>query len=128
VATDFDALAFDTTATGQFLPIPRRDDTPESPFLSVAYELPSYVGDARTYGNGEPFTEGIPTLGAILGSTLIGIDKSAGPINWVSMTREYYINRPTSCSMPSPIVTRTNLISTPFKTRSTRSFSAQSTS
>jgi hypothetical protein len=93
VATNFDSLAFDTTATGQFLPIPIRDDTPESPFLSVAYELPSYVGDNRMYGNGETFAEGIPTLGAVLGSTLMGIDKSAGPLNWVSMTREYYINR-----------------------------------
>jgi hypothetical protein len=93
VAHNFDALAFDTTATGQFLPIPIRDDTPESPFLSVAYELPSYVGDNRHYGNGEAFAEGIPTLGAVLGSTLVGIDKSAGPLNWVSMTREYYINR-----------------------------------
>jgi hypothetical protein len=93
VATNFDALAFDVNATGQFLPIPRRDDTPESPFLSVAYELPSYVGETRMYGNGEPFAEGVPTLGAILGSTLVGIDKSAGPLNWVSMTREYYINR-----------------------------------
>jgi hypothetical protein len=92
-AMNFDALVFNTTATGQFLPIPIRDDTPESPFLSVAYELPSYVGDNRYYGNGEPFAEGIPTLGAVLGSTLMGIDKSAGPLNWVSMTREYYINR-----------------------------------
>jgi hypothetical protein len=93
VALDFDALAFDTMATGQFLPIPRRDDTPESPHLDVVYELPSYVGDARAYGNGEPFAEGIPTLGAVLGSTLMGIDKSAGPLNWVSMTREFYIDR-----------------------------------
>jgi hypothetical protein len=93
VATNFDALAFDVNATGQFLPIPVRDDTPESPFLDVAYELPSYVGDNRFYGNGEPFAEGIPTLGAVLGSTLVGIDKSAGPLNWVSMTREYYIDR-----------------------------------
>jgi hypothetical protein len=92
-AMNFDALAFNTTATGQYLPIPIRDDTPESPFLTVAYELPSYVGDNRFYGNGEPFAEGIPTLGAVLGSTLMGIDKSAGPLNWVSMTREYYINR-----------------------------------
>ena len=59
----------------------------------MAYELPSYVGDNRMYGNGETFAEGIPTLGAVLGSTLMGIDKSAGPLNWVSMTREYYIDR-----------------------------------
>jgi hypothetical protein len=93
VALDFDALAFNTTATGQFLPIPIRDDTPESPHLNIAYELPSYVGDNRRYGNGETFAEGIPTLGSILGSTLVGVDKSSGPLNWVSMTREYYIDR-----------------------------------
>jgi len=93
VAANFDALAFDTTASGQFLPIPVRDDTPASSSLSVFYGLPSYVGDVRTYGNGEPVHEGIPTLGAILGSTLVGINKAAGPVNWVSNMREYYIDR-----------------------------------
>jgi hypothetical protein len=93
VATDFDALAFNTNAPGQFLPIPRHDATPESSSLSEFYGLPSYVGDDRTYGNGELIHEGIPTLGAILGSTLVGIDKASGPVNWVSMMREYYIDR-----------------------------------
>jgi hypothetical protein len=93
VARDFDALAFDIHATGQFLPLPRRDDTPESAALSYSFGFPAYVGDARTYGNGEPVVEGIATLGAVLGSTLVGVDKSAGPLNWVSMTREYYIDR-----------------------------------
>ncbi|RIK83268.1 MAG: hypothetical protein DCC67_06070 [Planctomycetota bacterium] len=93
VAADFDALAFDTAAAGQFLPLSRRDDAPSSSYLTVAYGLPSYVGEVRTYGNGDPVTEGIATLGAVLGSTLIGVDKATGPINWVSMTREYYINR-----------------------------------
>ena len=34
VATDFDSLAFDTTATGQFLPLVRIDNTPASPELT----------------------------------------------------------------------------------------------
>jgi hypothetical protein len=93
VALNFDALAFDSNASGQFLPIVRRDDTPESPHLHVSYELPSYVGETRAYGNGEPFTEGIPTLGAVLGGTLVGIDKASGPLNYVSMMREWYIDR-----------------------------------
>ena len=91
VATNFDALAFDTTATGQFLPLVRIDNTPQSPLLQTSFGLPAYVGETRTFGEtGEPVHEAISSLGAVLGGTLMGIDKTAGPYNWVSMTREYY--------------------------------------
>ena len=30
---------------------------------------------------------------AVLGGTLVGIDKSAGQYNWVDMSREYYVDR-----------------------------------
>ena len=94
VAVDFDQLAFDTTATGQFLPLVRIDTTPESPQLSTAFGLPAYVGETRTFGeNGEPIHEAIASLAAVLGGTLVGVDKTAGPYNWVSMSREYFINR-----------------------------------
>lgn len=94
VATNFDALAFDTTATGQFLPLVRIDHSPVSPLLTTSFGLPAYVGETRTFGEtGEPIHEAIASLGAVLGGTLVGIDKSAGPLNWVSMTREYWVNR-----------------------------------
>lgn len=91
VAANFDALAFNPTATGPFLPLVRIDATPQSPALGVAFGLPPYVGETRTFGeNGELIHESIATLGAVLGGTLVGVDKTAGPYNWVSMTREYY--------------------------------------
>lgn len=94
VAANFDALAFNTAATGQFLPLVRLDDTPQSPQLQTSFGLPPYVGETRTFGEtGEPIHEAISSLGAVLGGTLAGIDKTAGPHNWVSMTREYYVNR-----------------------------------
>jgi len=93
-ATDFDTLAFDTTATGQFLPLVRIDNTPVSPQLQKSFGLAAYVGDMRTFGEtGELVHEAIASLGAVLGGTLVGVDKSAGPNNWVAMTREYYVDR-----------------------------------
>ncbi len=93
-ATDFDTLAFDTTATGEFLPLVRIDITPVSPDLQQGFGLPAYVGETRNFGEtGEPVHEAISSLAAVLGGTLVGVDKSAGHYNWVNMTREYYVNR-----------------------------------
>ncbi len=94
VATDFDNLAFDTAATGQYLPLVKIDHSPQSQQLQTSFGLAAYVGETRTFGEtGEPVHEAISSLAAVLGGTLVGIDKSAGPHNWVSMTREYYVNR-----------------------------------
>lgn len=94
VATNFDALAFNTTATGQYLPLVKMDNSPQSPQLQTSFGLAAYVGETRTFSEtGEPVHEAISSLGAVLGGTLVGIDKTAGPYNWVSMTREYYVNR-----------------------------------
>jgi hypothetical protein len=94
VATNFDNLAFNTTATGQYLPLVKIDNSPQSSQLQQSFGLAAYVGDPRTFGEtGEPVHEAITSLAAVLGSTLVGIDKSAGQHNWVSMTREYYVNR-----------------------------------
>ena len=91
VASDFDSLVFNTSATGQFLPLVKIDHTPQSPLLQTSFGLSAYVGETRTFGEtGELVHEGISSLAAVLGSTLVGVDKTAGPLNWVSMTREYY--------------------------------------
>ena len=56
--------------------------------------MPAYVGETRTFGEtGEPVHEAIASLGAVLGGTLVGVDKSTGPNNWVAMSREYYVDR-----------------------------------
>jgi hypothetical protein len=94
VAANFDALAFNEAATGQYLPLVRIDSSPQSPQLQTSFGLAAYVGETRTFGEtGEPVHEAISSLGAVLGGTLAGVDKSAGARNWVSMTREYYVNR-----------------------------------
>ncbi len=94
VAVNFDNLAFDTAASGQFLPLVRIDNTPESPQLQTSFGLAAYVGETRTFGeNGEPVHEALASLGAVLGGTLVDVDKTTGPYNWVSMAQEYYVNR-----------------------------------
>ena len=94
VAENFDALAFNVAATGQYLPLVKIDNSPQSPQLQTSFGLAAYVGETRTFGEtGEPVHEAISSLGAVLGGTLAGIDKTAGAHNWVSMTREYYVNR-----------------------------------
>ncbi len=94
VATNFDALAFNVAARGQYLPLVKIDNSPRSPLLQTSFGLAAYVGETRTFGEtGEPVHEAISSLGAVLGGTLAGIDKTAGAYNWVSMTREYYVNR-----------------------------------
>ena len=65
-ATDFDTLAFNTTATGQFLPIVRIDNTFQPPQTQTWYGLPAYVGETRTFGEtGEPIHEAIASLAAV---------------------------------------------------------------
>ena len=87
VAQKFDNLVFDVNATGQYLPLTRIDTTPEYPLLQESFGIAAYVGETRTFGeNGELVFESISTLGAVLGGSLVGIDKSSGPHNWVSMT------------------------------------------
>ena len=90
VAQKFDNLVFDVNATGQYLPLTRIDTTPEYPLLQESFGIAAYVGETRTFGeNGELVFESLSTLGAVLGGSLVGIDKSSGPHNYVSMTREF---------------------------------------
>ena len=93
-ATDFDTLAFNTAATGQFLPLVRIDNTLQPPQTQTWYGLPAYVGETRTFGEtGEPIHEAVASLAAVLGGTLVGVNKTAGPYDWVAMSQEYYVNR-----------------------------------
>ena len=81
-AVDFDRLAFDLNAKGQYLPSVWR--VPHVSNLTVpGFGMPSYVGgeDSR----GKP-GEAIGALGAILGATAVGIDKR----RWVELTPQYF--------------------------------------
>ena len=83
VALSFDQLAMNVEAKGQYLPLVKRYE--RAGVTNMA--LPSYVGPS---GETQSFDEAIPALGAILGASLVGIDKRKGPVNWVEATRQYY--------------------------------------
>ena len=89
VAVGFDRLAFDANATGQHLPLIWliRESPAGAP---VAFGLPSYVGDDRRDGRGRRLHEAITCLGAVLGASVAGVDKTRGPHSWVRLCRAYY--------------------------------------
>ncbi len=101
VARQFDSLAFDPARTGPYLPLVR-------PYAGTAnypehgsFALPSYVGGATA-------TEAVAALPALVGASLVGIDKRAQfGQNWVLMAEEWfnrangenvYLNNPQSRS------------------------------
>lgn len=81
-AKDFDRLAFDLTARGERLPLVRLVDKPLN-ISGPGFTMPAYVGGTF---NGE----GIVCLGAVVGGSLVGIDKSRQQgRNWVAMCQEW---------------------------------------
>jgi len=86
VTRQFDRLAFDTTAEGQHLPLIEVEETSTGP----RFRMSAYVGDYRLDANGRRPAEAIPSIGAVLGATFVGIDKSVGPHNWVRMCKHYF--------------------------------------
>jgi len=86
VATQYDQFIFSTTATGQHLPlissIPAGNNYPEvSPIL-----LHTYVGT-----NSSNQAEAINIMPAIVGATLMGLDKSnQNGTNWVNKAKDFF--------------------------------------
>src|SRR4051794_20741692 len=88
-ARGLDKLLFDFDAKGQYLPLIWWDDTKvNSPLRGFGF--PSFVG--RPDQSGGLAHESITTMGALLGATVAGIDKSREPggNNWVQMTQVYF--------------------------------------
>jgi hypothetical protein len=90
VARNYDSLAFNLSASGQYLPlstiIHNTINYPEHPTFS----LQSYVGT-----NSPPGREAINLMPAVIGATLSGIDKSDQfGYNWVLMCEEFFNRRP----------------------------------
>jgi autotransporter-associated beta strand protein len=85
VASNYDAFVFNSNLSGAYLPLIKTDKQ-YSNFIIPWFALPDYVGVTN-------YTEpsAIDAMAAILGATLVGIDKSdqAG-VNWVPMMAQYY--------------------------------------
>ena len=86
-ARGYDKLIFDFQATGDLLPLIWWDDTKVNLPIRT-FGLPSYVGGNQKRGGDDH--EAITTIGAVLGATVAGIDKSAGEHNWVEMCEAYF--------------------------------------
>lgn len=84
VARDYDALVFNLNLTGEFLPLVRLDDS-KTNFPRVSFSLSSYVG-------GVDGSEAINCIAAVVGATLVGIDKTREPggYNWVLMCENWF--------------------------------------
>ncbi len=90
VAFGYDSLVFDLQAKGEFLPLIWKDKGGINYPDHERFGIHSYVG------TNSPYTaEGINELPAIIGASLVGIDKSKqANINWVLMSEEFFNNRP----------------------------------
>ena len=91
-AKDFDRLAFDFDAKGDFFPLIWWDTMGRN-FADTTFGLYTAFGDIRMgakVNNGENH-EALGALGAVLGATLVGIDKSnQDGHNYVKMLRNYF--------------------------------------
>jgi len=85
VATNFDNFVFNYNLTGQYLPLIKPNNQNPN-FLLPWFALPSYVG-VTNY----PEPEAVTAMGAILGATVVGIDKiNQSGTNWVLMMEQFY--------------------------------------
>jgi len=79
VAHDYDSYIFNTTKTGQYLPLSRLGTIGQFNYAdNIPVYLDSYVG-AASHPNQ---AEGINIMPAIVGASLTGIDKSNQNGNW----------------------------------------------
>ncbi|MBP6825278.1 MAG: hypothetical protein KA165_01855 [Saprospiraceae bacterium] len=91
-ALDFDRYVFDFSQKGEFLPLIWLDKTGRN-FPETTFGIYTALGDVRmgaAVNNGENH-EALGALGAVLGATLVGIDKSRqGGTDYVRMLRNYF--------------------------------------
>ena len=75
VARDQDAVLFDFNAKGENLPVIWWDKTRRN-YDQDIFALPAYLGDSRQNSRNPANHEAITNIGAVLGASLVGIDKS----------------------------------------------------
>ena len=92
LAHDFDNTVFDFDAKGEYWPLVWIDRSQKN-FQQDVAGLYTAIGDVRQGpgNNNGMFHESLATMGATLGATLVGIDKSdAGGYNYVGMLKNYF--------------------------------------
>src|SRR4051794_9641200 len=104
VARGYDKLAFNFEAAGDYLPLIWWDDTKINLPIRT-FGLPSYVGGNQKRGGDDH--EAITTIGAVLGATVAGIDKSAGEHDWVEMCEAYFNTKTSQNVVLNNIATET---------------------
>ncbi len=88
LARDYDSLVFDLNAAGDFLPLVWLDHSRKNAGR-VTFGLPSYVSPHQVRKDG--MQESINCAAALLGATLVGIDKSSHRgYNWIEMLENFY--------------------------------------
>lgn len=90
VAQAYDSLVFDVNRQGQYLPLveirPQGQNYPQDP----AFGLHTVVGTPYPQSG-----EAINALPAVIGASLVGIDKTSQyGMNWVKMCKDYFNRRP----------------------------------
>lgn len=87
LAQAYDRFVFDYEAGGEYLPLIWLDDSRIN-VDRTTFGLFSYVG-APHQGPGKGAQEGVCCLGAVIGATLAGIDKTAPPHDYVLMCESW---------------------------------------
>jgi hypothetical protein len=96
LAIRFDSTVYDFNAKGKFWPLVWKDSSNKN-FSQMVVGLYTAVGDVRQgpANNKGMFHEALATMGAVMGATLVGIDKSHQQnLDYVAMLKNYF-NRET---------------------------------
>ncbi len=88
-ALAYDRLVFNFKASGEFLPLVWLDDS-QININRTTFGLPSYVSSPHQVRGMTNSQEGVTCLGAVLGATLAGIDKSRQEHDYVAMCEAWF--------------------------------------
>lgn len=88
VARDYDQLVFDTTRTGSYLPLTNINSSPGINYSDVRHiRMDTYVGQ-KNHGR---VAEAINIIPAIVGASLVGIDKTKHfQTDWVIKVKDFF--------------------------------------
>jgi hypothetical protein len=91
MAYDFDATVYDFNAKGDFWPLVWIDSSRKN-FNQDVVGIYTAIGDVRQgpANNKGMFHEALASMGATLGATLVGINKTEGRYNYVAMLKNYF--------------------------------------